>query len=266
MRIVFRLLAMAALLHSPVARAQSPARLDAAAFDRADRRARELLRTIRCAQGVSMARARGEFGPPDSLGRNGQCTEVDGRAIGVFFDADSPYVSVRRFAAVDLASHARRTTPLDTSRVLALVRAEQTVYARGAADVFKREKRPFAPLAFRFDGDSIEVWLIPVSLVRGPAFTLGGERGFLFTPDGRTLVRESDATADYRPFVIPDTGTVHIVSRSATPTTLPSLSEMVLANRLNYAGRDVAIRWGGITSVLTGRGERAVWAQLVPTP
>jgi hypothetical protein len=66
--------------------------------------------------------------------------------------------------------------------------------------------------------------------------------------------------------VIDDTGTVHIISRSAAPTTLPSLSEMVLANSLNYADRDVAIQWGGITSVLTGRGERAMWAQIVPTP
>jgi hypothetical protein len=177
------------------------------------------------ARAVSGARARGEFGPPDSLGRNGQCTEVDGRSIGVFFDADSPYVAVRRFAAVDLASHTRRTAPLD-----------------------------------------IEVWLIPASLIMGPAFTLGGEHGFLFTPDGRTLVRQSDAFADYRPFVIPDTGTVRIVSRSATRATLPSLSEMVLPNGLNDAGRDVAVQWGGITSVLTGRGERAVWAQIVPTP
>jgi hypothetical protein len=266
MRIVLCLLVVAALLHSPVARAQSSARLDAAAFDRADRRARELLRTIRCARSVSMARARGEFGPPDSLGSDGQCTVIDGRSIGVFFDTDSPYVAARRFVAVDLASHTRRAAPLDTSGILALVRAEQAVYAHGGAEPFKQENRPFAPLAFRFDGDSIEVWLIPVSLIMGPTFTLGGERGFLFTPDGRTLIRESDGFADYRPFIIPDTGTVHIISRSAAPTTLPSLSEMVLANSLNYAGRDVAIQWGGITSVLTGRGERAMWAQIVPTP
>jgi hypothetical protein len=266
MRIVLGLLAVAALLSPPAARAQSSARLDAAAFDRADRRARELLRAIRCAQGVSMARARGEFGPPDSLGPFGQCIAVDSRMIGVFFDADSPYVAVKRFAAVDLGSHTRRTAPLDTSRVLALVRAEQAAYAHGAAEVFKKENRPFAPMAFRFEGDSIEVWLIPVTLFRGPAFTLGGERGYLFTPDGHSLVRETDATADFRPFVIPDSGTVRIVSRSTTPATLPSLSEMVLANRLNYADRDVAIEWGGVTSLLTGRGERAVWLQVTPTP
>src|SRR3954469_17217603 len=95
MRVILRLVAVAALLSSSPVRAQSAAPFDRIAFDRADRRARALLSNIRCAQGVSMARARGEFGPTDSLGHVGQCTVVDGRAVGVFFDADSPYVAVR---------------------------------------------------------------------------------------------------------------------------------------------------------------------------
>ena len=266
MRILLGLLAAAVLLSPPAAVAQSKTSFDPAAFDRADRRARELLRTMNCARTVSMARARGEFGPADSLGPFGQCMYVDGRAIGVFFDADSPYVAVNRFAAVDLGLHTRRTAPLDTSRVLALVRAEQTAYMHGAAEPFNKQKRPYSPMAFRFDGDSIEVWLLPASLLMGRAPTLGGERGYLFTPDGGTLVRQTDAFEEYRPFVVPDTGTVQIVSRSTTPATLPSLSEMLVANLLNGAGRDVAIQWGGMGSLLVGRGERATWLQLTPRP
>jgi hypothetical protein len=262
MRIVIGLLALAGLFPT-LARAQTAAAVDPARFDQADRRARALLRTMRCAQGVGMARARGEFGPVDSLGRIGQCITVEGRAVGVFFDADSPYVSVKRFSAVDLGTHARRTAPLDTSRVLAVARAEQAAYSHGANTPFETEQRPFAPLAFRFDGDSIEVWLIPASLVMGPPFTVGGERGYLFTPDGRTLVRETDAFGDYRPIVLPDTGTVTIASRG---TVFPSLSEMVLANALNAAGRPVAIQWAAGTSVLAGRGDRATWMHLSRTP
>jgi hypothetical protein len=218
---------------------------------------------MRCAQGVSMARGRHEFGPIDSLGRIGQCIAVDGRNVGVFFDSDSPYVAVKRFSAVDLGTHMRRTAPLDTSRVLAVVRAEQAAYAHGAADAFEKENRPFAPMAFRFDGDSIEVWLIPTSLMMGQPFTIGGERGYLFTPDGRTLVRTTDAFGDYRPITVPDTGVVNIASRG---TTVPSLSELVLANGLNDAGRSVAIQWARITSALVGRGDRAVWMHVARKP
>jgi hypothetical protein len=106
------------------------------------------------------------------------------------------------------------------------LRAEQSAYAHGAAEAFQKENRPFAPLAFRFDGDSIEVWLIPASLVMGPPFTIGGERGYLFTPDGLTLVRTIDAFGDYRPIVVSDTGVVNIASRG---TTVPSLSRRTAA-------------------------------------
>jgi hypothetical protein len=263
MRIVIALLGAAVVL-APLAasRAQVPATVDQVKFDQADRRSRALLQGIRCAQSIGMARARQEFGPLDSLGRIGQCVVVDGHSIGVFLDADSPFVSANRFAAVDLSVHTRRAAPLDTSRVLAVVRAEYAAYARGT-EAYYKEKRRYSPMAFRFDGDSIEVWLIPVSLVRGPPFTLGGERGYLFTPDGRTLVRETDAFGDYRPVAVPDTGTVSIISRG---TSIPSLSELVFANGLNGAGRTVAIEWGGVTSVLAGPGDRAVWVHLARRP
>jgi hypothetical protein len=247
----------AAALLSPLrtAASQASSAVDQLAFDKSDRRAQRVLWSLRCARSVSMARARREFGPLDSLGHIGQCVYLDGRTVGVFMDADSQFVRTTRFSAVDLDSHERRTAPMDTMAVLAMARAELTAHARGGP-AFLAEKRQYSPMVFRFDGDSIEVWLIPTSLLMGPSLTLGGERGYLFSPDGRTLVREVDASADYRSVVVPDTGAVNIVSRSAS---LPSLSELVLANGLNSRGRNVAIIWGSVSSVLAGQGSQAAW-------
>src|SRR5512138_1051276 len=100
--VVTALFFAAATFSSPrIAPAQTSSAVDLAAFDKADRRSRALLRTLRCARGISMARARQEFGPPDSLGHIGQCVTVDGRAIGVFLEADTPFVRTTRFSAVD---------------------------------------------------------------------------------------------------------------------------------------------------------------------
>lgn len=257
------LLAVAPLSSPRIARAQAARAVDLAAFDKADRRSRELLRILRCARGIGMARARQEFGPPDSLGHIGQCVTVDGRAVGVFIEADTPFVRTTRFSAVDLASHTRRTAPMDTAAVLAVARAELAAQSSGVVEGFYKAKRPYSPMAFRFDGDTIEVWLVPVALFMGPPYTAGGERGFVFSPDGRTLAREVDASADYRSIAVSDSGGVNISSRSQS---IPSLSEFVLANGLNGLGRTVAIQWTGATSVLTGQGERAVWMHLTPKP
>jgi hypothetical protein len=239
--------------------AQSSRPVQHAAFDRADRRSRALISTVRCAQQVSLARARGLFGPVDSLGRFGQCVVVDHRLVGVFMEVDTQFVSATRFTAVDLAASARRTAPMDTAAVVALARAEWVAQSRGA-ESFAKTDRQYTPMTFRFDGDSIEAWLIPVALFTGEPFTLGGERGYVFTPDGRTLVREIDAFRDYRTVVIPDTGAVHIVSREQA---VPALSELVLANLLNGAGRSVSIDMPGVSSTLVGRGAAAVWMHLL---
>jgi hypothetical protein len=37
------------------------------------------------------------------------------------------------------------------------------------------------------------------------------------------------------------------------------LSELVLANGLNSRGRNVAIIWGSVNSVLAGQGSQAAW-------
>lgn len=231
----------------------------AASFDRGDRLSRALLSIIRCAGMVGNARADGLFGPVDSLGGSGQCMAVNGKWVGVFFDADSTFSHVTRFSAVDLLTRSGRTAPLDTSALLAVARAELAAQLRGLK-AFQDAKRQYAPMAFRFDGDSIEVWMLPVAVLDGRPRFVGGERGYHYTPDGRTLVREVDSFADFRPLAIPDTGTVYITSRG---TDVPSLSEFLLANALNGQGRLVSIvmPWG--QSTLVGRGSQATWLQMV---
>jgi hypothetical protein len=244
--------------------AQSPVPSGAyvAAFDRADRRSRAFIDAVRCAQAVSSARRAGLFGPADSVGAIGQCIRSPGVAIGVFMDVDTQFVTPTRFAVVDLAKRARRTGPVDTAAVMAVARATREAQVRGA-DAYERANRPYAPISFRFDGDSIEVWLVPASLLMGHPFSIGGERGYVFTPDGRRLVREVDAFGDYRSVTVPDTGNVRFIGRDRAS---PALSELVFANGMNDMGRSVSIDWPDGTSVLRGRGASAVWMHAVRKP
>jgi hypothetical protein len=231
-------------------------------FDRADRESRALIDTFRCARMVGDARQRGLFGPIDSLGHRGGCAVVNGQFVGVFLDADSQFTRATRFAAVDLAMHRRRTAPVDTAATLGVARAEETAMLKGTG-VYEKADRAYAPMAFRFDGDSVEVWLIPVSDLTGDPFTLGGEHGYVFSPDGRTLAREVDAFAEFRPLAVPDSGMIHIASRAAM---VPGLSELMLANALNAMGRQVTIDMQRQSATLRGRGPAAMWVFVGRTP
>ena len=251
-------LALAFLAIPRVGSAQvfTPAR--AQSFDRGDRESRALLSNLRCAQGVANLRARGAFGPVDSLGRTGQCVVIDGKRIGVFLDADSLFTRVTRFAAVDFATRSRWTAPLDTAAILAVAKAELAGQMEGLK-AYEDAKRQYSPFAFRFDGDSIEVWMIPEAVLLGQPLTVGGERGYIFSPDGRTLVRRIDDFGELRTIAAPDTGTVSISSHGRD---VPTLTEFMLANALNEQGRMVSIStpWG--QAVLVGTGASARWLQL----
>lgn len=229
---------------------------DPAGFDRADRLSRAVIQQIRCAQHVSRLRQSGVFGPLDSLGRKGQCAVVGDRYVGIFFDSDTLFDRVSRFSAVDLGSSTRRSEPLDTAAVLAVARASRTAQLRGR-DAYERSQRPYAPLAFRFDGDSVQVWLIPASVFASPR-TLGGERGYEFSPDGRTLVREIDRFDVVETLSIPDTGVVRILSRERT---VPLISELIAANLLHEKGRRISIETEQ-ESVILGEGETAPWVHV----
>ena len=259
-RVAARLLLLVAVCATAPRRtsAQSLTPERVARFDRGDRESQALLDNLRCAQGVASLRAAGAFGPADSLGRSGQCVVLNGKRIGVFFDADSQFTRVTRFAAVDFTTRARRTAPLDTLAILAVGKAELAAQLEGMK-AYEEAKRPYAPFAFRCDGDSIEVWMVPVAVLRGQPVSLGGERGYLFTPDGRTVVRRIDDFGELRTIIVPDTGTVSFTSRGRD---VPTLTEFLVANLLNDRGRTVSITtpWG--QSMLVGKGGSAVWMQL----
>jgi hypothetical protein len=230
--------------------------LDAAAFDLLDRRAQELFRTVRCARYFARLRAEDRFGPRDSLGGSGHCLVIEGHSVGIFLDIDSTGKSARRLAAVALADGNRYVAPLDTAPLVARTVALHDAMKRGS-DAYTKADRQFVPLALWPTTDSLQVWLVPASVFAGKG--LGGERGFIYASDGRTLIAEIDAFAKYRPFQLPDIGTVLIESDEIE---LPILSEMVLANLLNDSGRPVAILTKRYQSSLVGRAASAMWVHV----
>ena len=231
----------------------------AAAFDRLDRASQMLIATVGCARRSAQARAAGLFGPPDSLGRRGQCLRMDGRTFGVFFTPDSTFTKAQNLRVVDVATSVRYLGSVDTTAILAEARASQQGVVKGFPP-FQREKRQFAPFSMRTDGDSIEVWLLPAGLLMGRTpSSVGGERGFIYSPDGRTLAREIDAVDKYRTIQIPDSGRVEIRSLEED---LPLLSELIATNMLHDQGREVQLITNRFASQLVGPKSNPIWMQV----
>lgn len=197
----------------------------------------------------------GILGPADSLGDEGACVVSGGKWYGVFLTTDSIGAHATRFNAADVGEKGLYRGVMDTTAVLAQIRAQNDAITRGYED-YKKANRSFSPLAFRTDGDSISVWLVPRGS-SGPV--LGGERGYLYSPDGHTLVRQADDFASYRPFVLADTGVVVIASAGDS---VPTMSEMMGANLVNEIGRNVRIETKARSSTLTSRGAAAVWVHI----
>jgi hypothetical protein len=256
------LVAAGIVLCAPSFRAQAQPVLSdssrAVAFDRLDRTSRMLIATVDCARATAGARAQGLFGPPDSVGRWGQCLHKDGRAFGVFFTPDSTFATAKNLRVVDFANSVRYRGNVDTTAILAEARAAWEGVRKGMPS-FVSAQRQFAPLSIRSDGDSIEVWLVPTGIFTGRTPTVGGERGFVYSPDGRTLAREIDVSDRFRTISIPDSGRVEIRS---SEDNLPLVSELIATNLLHDRGRDVQVVTNAYTSRLVGQGSSAAWVQI----
>jgi hypothetical protein len=109
-----------------------------------------------------------------------------------------------------------------------------------------------------FIGFGLFVTVFLLLLGRTPS-TIGGERGFIYSPDGRTLAREVNAFDRYRTIAIPDTGAVAILSQEED---LPLVSELIVTNAPHNQGREVQVVTKAYVSQLVGRGSTAVWFQL----
>jgi hypothetical protein len=256
------LVAAGIVLCAPSFRAQAQPVLSdssrAVGFDRLDRTSRMLIATVDCARATAGARAQGLFGPPDSVGRWGQCLHKDGRAFGVFFTPDSTFATAKNLRVVDFANSVRYRGNVDTTAILAEARAAWEGVRKGMPS-FVSAQRQFAPLSIRSDGDSIEVWLVPTGIFTGRTPTVGGERGFVYSPDGRTLAREIDVSDRFRTISIPDSGRVEIRS---SEDNLPLVSELIATNLLHDRGRDVQVVTNAYTSRLVGQGSSAAWVQI----
>jgi hypothetical protein len=222
-----------------------------------------LIATVNCARLSAQARANGLFGPPDSLGRRGQCLlkdgRKDGRTYGMFFTPDSTFTKALNLRVLDIANGARYLGSVDTTAILAEARVAHEAMLKGYP-AFERQRRQFAPFSMRTDGDSIEVWLLPVGLLIGRTPTnLGGERAFIYSPDGRTLAREIDASDRFRSLAIPDSGRVDILSQEED---LPLVSELIVTNILHDQGRAVQLVTKAFAAQLIGTGSNSTWIQI----
>lgn len=219
-----------------------------AAFDRLDRTSRSIIDGIRCVQDLATARTRGVFGRDADEMQEWACVRQENRQLGIFLTFDSTVTRIVGLAALDRAAGTRFTGPIDSGRVIAQSRAEirtlQTLQTRLGAGFTS-----MATVTLRSDGDSIEVWLLPMEALRARPMTLGGERAFIYGPDGRTAAREVDATTRLRTVSVPDTGLITLQSRESE---LPLVSELIAANRLDAMGLGVSIRTGRTLSALAG--------------
>jgi hypothetical protein len=177
----------------------------------------------------------------------------------VFFTPDSTFTKAQQLRVLDIASGVRYLERVDTTAILAEARATRDALLKGFPS-FQHGKRQFVPLSMRSDGDSIEVWLLPLGLLMGRApSTVGGERGFIYSPDGRTLAREIDAFDRQRAIAIPDTGRVEILSREDD---LPLVSELIALNLLHDQGREVQLVTKSFAAHLIGPASSSTWIQI----
>jgi hypothetical protein len=230
----------------------------AARFDRVDRRARELLHQIGCASRVAQYRARGAFGPTDSVGGRGTCVDNANTLVGVFYEADSSLSRLTKFSAVDIRDGHRISTPIDSARFLGEARALRLA-SENARGTLQAGKRRFSPLIMRGDGDSVEVWFLSLPYLTGDTvLTVGGELGYIISPDGRSLGRAIDHFAAFRQVAIDSTQGVTVIS---TETDVPTLTEVILANVLHTNGVRCVLRTTAYDSMLMGPpGRNAMWA------
>ena len=242
-----------------VASAQGSDSAHAVAFDRMDRRARDVDLWLQWLMRTEDVRKSGQFGAVDSVGKHGMCVARHDELLGVLFNSDSACSEAHDARVISLARKTREVTPFDTAGMIAECRAMYTGLRSGALPD-NQTAWQFAPSVIRSDGDTIEVWLVPTALLMGESeIALGGERGFLFAPNGKTLVRHIDARPKQRVFRVPADGPIAIPS---SKDDIPLLTELFAVNTFHLRGRAASVSTKTFNSALVGAEPNSMWLQM----
>ncbi len=229
-------------------------------FSAEDLRARRILARIECAQLSGEARKAGLFGGV-ALGNLQSCVVAEKVLAGAYYDAEPPFNRVERLKVVKLfASKTAYTGRVDTMALLAEARA--LFAARKEADgMYRMARLNYGPVVIRGDGDSLEVWLVPPGTAALGQPMLGGMTGFVFSPDGKQLVRRVNEFSTRRMIGPPsDTAMIVIAAREQS---FPSTSALVLARALARIGQPVVIDLANHQALLAParQGTAPVWMQ-----
>jgi hypothetical protein len=246
-----RLISILLVLSAPGLTAQPDATFNRD-FDHADRRARTMVVQLQCAQHMAGLRARGAFGAADTLGTTGLCIRSGDAYVGVYLSLDSAGARHRRFSAVQLTNNAPNTTPLDTAALVSAARARRETLGLGASAM----GRPFAPFILHGDADTVEVWLVPLSVITGSPPSSGGERGYVYAGYGARLVTTIEATTKFDTLQVRPGAPLSI---RRTDSRLPLFSDLLVANLQQLRGRAVEIELAGVTSRLMDGPGGGVW-------
>jgi hypothetical protein len=212
-----------------------------AEFDLADQRAQTLAWTLECYNQFGLLVQRGAIASirsTTSVGNSTVCFSAGNRRAVANFTLRPDSTRFAQFVAVDLASGDALTMPLDTMRLRDEGIALLSAIGRNMAmpDSVSQE---YLPVSMRTTADSIEIWLLRARMFQGLGFSVGGELGYVFSPDGRALVREIGTTSTYRTLGIEPGRPVVITS---VETRLPTTSELLLANLLATRGAPVSLQ------------------------
>ncbi len=248
-----------AALVSRVAAAQMNSPEFSRDFDRVDRQARQITTQFSCVVDLKGLAESGVATTADTSGAYMMCATLGGRLVGILGKVDSSYKRFLKFAAFDPERRARITTPLDTAEALILLTSQSR-----AAYAMKDDGTQFLPLvAIRADS-GIHVWVVPGSIIPMPVPQVGGEYHFLISADGRKILR-ADSAAPKRPIPRPPGSSRAWVIETGSDS-VPTFSEMLLANFLSKAGHSATLAMKTKTAQLVGDFDMAVWVFMPRKP
>ena len=224
-------------------------------FDKRDRRARTLITYTGCLNRLAGFVRKGTLSADYTVNSFIFCAHTDGVLRGVMGRTNDSRGRLENLALLDVTDGIVLSVPTDTTRLLALVRA--TLRTKDLARPrYQDTGVEFLAIPLRFDGDTVEVWTIPSSLLSRAPQT-GGTIGYRFSPATGVLVETVDELLPSLAVQIEIDGAP--VTIESAEVLLPTQAEVFLANLLHLRGKAVRIVTGRLESDIAGSGSNTVW-------